>query len=481
MSATGNEELRAIPEELLEFFRPTLGQSLVLKGESGTGKTTFVLTLLEDLLSEHYTQKNFIYVTSKISTQFLPSHFESLGDALLPDSTIDATKFVAAKVDDDSVVVANEEAFIKLLRRWVGRNRSPVIVIDTLEALAEKIGTEPVSLVAELNKFGQTKNAKTVLVSERGDAHIIDNLVDGIVVLSMTELDGHVWRELRIRKLRGTQINRVKRGFTLKTNRFCRLWSVDTDKLKRLRSFDMKPHSSTRFFTGVESLDQILGGFRLGSTCFLEVGPGVNNEIVNALVFATASNFLSQGGGVFMIPPNRISYRTTKSAALRYGFIDQLNTSLRLLTYQFPNPSLSNDKPETIEPYWKPVKTKSSEELESEMNVLMGELRDNECNDILVVVGFGLLKSWLGDDHLDRWAMRIATQATEDSGFSIAIGYSSTANVNRAIADVADVHITLSAKSDATLFRGLHPRTSNYCIYTFEADGGIHIGFQEIA
>jgi len=115
LSVTGNEELGAIPEELLAFFRSTLGQSLVLKGESGTGKTTFVLTLLEDLLSEHYKQKNFIYVTSKISAQFLPSHFESLGDALLPDSTIDATRFVSAKVDDDSVVVANEEAFIKLL------------------------------------------------------------------------------------------------------------------------------------------------------------------------------------------------------------------------------------------------------------------------------------------------------------------------------------------------------------------------------
>ena len=354
-------------------------------------------------------------------------------------------------------------------------------MIDTLEALADRIDTDPIALVESLNKLGQEKNAKTVLVTERNEASQLDHIVDGIVVLTMEDEADHINRRIHFKKLRGTSIGSGSQSFTLSENRFCKLWSTEIDALRKMKSFEVKPHSGTRYFSGLSGFDEILGGFRLGSTCFLEVESGVGNEIVNSIVLSIIANFMNQKGGVFMIPPNKMSYRTIKSAALRYDYIDHLNNSLRLLTYQFADPRKLNEKPEAMESYWKPVKINSSEELEKQMDLEIAELHDLGCTDNLVVLGLGFLKSWLGPETLDRWAMRAATLAAEDSGLALLIGYNSTSDVNPVMADVADVHLSLSAKSDAILFRGIHPRTPYHSVYTYEKDGGIHIGFQEVA
>ena len=113
MTETPKLELRAIPEPVLEFFRSVFGQSFVVRGESGTGKTTFVTSLLEDLLLEHYESKHFIYVTSRMSSNLLSTHFASF-KAVLPDSIIDATRFVSEKKDETSIVVTDEKSFLKL-------------------------------------------------------------------------------------------------------------------------------------------------------------------------------------------------------------------------------------------------------------------------------------------------------------------------------------------------------------------------------
>lgn len=481
MTETPKQVLRAIPEPMLEFFRSVFGQSLIVRGESGTGKTTFVTSLLEDLLLEHYESKNFIYVTSRMPSKFLSTHFRSFKAAVLPDAIIDATRFVSEKIDETSLVVTDEISFLKLLKKWIGKKRYPVIVIDTLEALTDRIETSSMTLVESLNKLGQETNAKTVLVTERNESSPLDNIVDGIVVLTMEDETDHVNRRIQFKKLRGTSIGSGSQSFTLSENRFCKLWSAEIDALRKMKSFTVKPHSSTRYFSGLSGFDEILGGFRLGSTCFLEVESGVGNEIVNTIVLSVIANFMNQKGGVFMIPPNKMSYRTIKSAALRYDYIDYLNNSLRLLTYQFADPQIVKEKPEAMESYWKPVKINSSEELEKQMDLEIAELHDLGCTDNLLVLGFGFLKSWLGPKTLDRWAMRAATIAAEDSGLAILIGYNSTSDVNPVLADVADVHLSLSTNSDAILFKGIHPRTPYYSIYTYEKDGGIHIGFQEIS
>ncbi len=473
--------LRAIPESVLDFFRLALGQSLIVKGESGTGKTTFALSLLEDLLKEHYELKHFTYVTSRMPSAFLSTQFKSYKSAILPDSVIDATRFVDKKEDETSLVAFDEGSFLKLLKKWIGKKRHPVVIVDTLEALAQRIETDPVTLADSMNKLGQEKNAKTVFISDTNETGPVDLIVDGIVVLSMREEADHIDRRLHVRKLRGTSIGSGSQSFTLGDNRFCKLWSVDDDSLRKIRSFKVKPHSSTRFFSGLVGLDEILGGFRLGSTCFLDVGRNVGNEIVNTFILTTVANFLIQKGGVFMIPPNKVSYRTLKSAALRFDYIDQLNTNLRLLTYQFADPTIVSENLEAKESYWKPVKVNTSDELEEQMDLALGELQANDCGDSLFVLGFGFLKSWLGPKNLDRWAMRASTLAAEESGLAMLVGYNSTADVNPAMADVADVHLSLSAKSDAILFRGIHPRTPYYSVYTYEKDGGIRIGFQEIS
>jgi archaellum biogenesis ATPase FlaH len=481
LSDTMTKDLRAAPESILEFFRLVTGQSIVVKGESGTGKTTFALSLLEDLQKEHYELKHFTYITSKMSSQILSTQFKRYNYALLPDSVIDATRFVDVQKDETSIVVSDEGSFLKLLTKWVGKKKYPVVVIDTLESLAGRVGSEPLALAESLKTFGQEKSAKIVLISDSNESSPIDNIVDGIVILSMNEKGDHIDRRLHVRKLRGVAIGSGSHSFTLSGNSFHRLWSMDSEMLRKIKSFRVRPHSSTRFYSGLSGLDDILGGFRLGTTCFLEVGCDIGNEFSNNIILTAAANFLLQKGGVFMIPPNKMSYRTIKSAALRFDYTNQLNTNLRLLTYKFADTAIMKEKPEAQEAYWKPLKVNTSDELEKEMDTALGELQTAGCSDTLMVLGLGFLKSWIGSSSLDRWAMRVATMTAEDSGLALIVGYNSTADVNPVMADVADMHLSLSARGDSILFRGIHPHTSYYSVYTYEKDGGIHIGFQEVA
>ncbi len=482
-----------LPSELIEFLNQDQGQTLLVKGRSGTGKTTFVLTLLEQLVSElpkKFNAENFIYLSSRVASTSLQSQFPWAFDFLPEGRIIDATPSLLGVPESPQeggdaaeyrMVYSDELTFISAVNDYLRNLNSPICIIDSFDAIIEAAQADPQRLTSALTNLGRTLQSKIILIVEGIEESPLDHIVDGIICVTKQLTEGRMWRSVQLIKLRGTPIDQGMRGFSLRGNRFSILHSYDSEQAMRISDFEVIPHTGGRFSSGIKVLDEIFGGFRRGSTFFLDVSEGVPNEVVNTIVLSMIANFLRQESGVVIVPPNKLSFRRLKAAALRYGFVDQLNTRLRLFASAATSLGVSSAAGELGEPYYKTIAFRESSDLENAWSMVLEELRNQGCKDLLNVVGFGWLHSWLGPSELPRWATRIANDTATESNLAVTIGYSSTPVINQYLADLADIHVDLAVKEGVTIFNGINPPTPQYCIYTHLVEGKPHIGFQEIA
>ncbi|HLY77040.1 MAG TPA: gas vesicle protein GvpD P-loop domain-containing protein, partial [Thermoplasmata archaeon] len=73
-----------LPTEIRRFFRSRVGQSLLIRGAPGTGKTTLALSLLAGLKTPGF------YVSTRVFYPELIEHYPWLQDHLLEDHVVDA-------------------------------------------------------------------------------------------------------------------------------------------------------------------------------------------------------------------------------------------------------------------------------------------------------------------------------------------------------------------------------------------------------
>jgi len=481
----------SLPREIEDFLRQKQGQTLLVKGRSGTGKTTFALSLLAELLQtqpKRFAPKNSVYVSSSVATSNLRDQFPWAFEQLPPENLLDATPSrpepsepSARESKSPRIIYSDEFGFVSALNDRMQSVTSGALVIDSLDAVVQATGADLRRLGTALTNLGKNRDIQIILTTEGDQDSSLDHIVDGIVCLNKTLEEGRIWRSIRIDKLRGIRISKGYHGFTLCSNQFQVLQPYDVEQAYRVSTFKTVPHSAGRYSSGIQELDDIFGGFRRGSTLFIDVGEGVANELVNTLVLNMVANFLLQDMGVVMVPPNKLSYRRLKAAALRYGFVDQLNSRLRLFASAASSLAATGTGAELGEPYYKTVAFRESTDLENAWSMVLEELRGKDCKALLSIIGFGWLHSWLGPADLPRWATRLANDTATESNFAVAIGYSSTADINRFLADLADVHMVLTVNAGVTILRGVNPATAQYCIYTHPVEGKAQIGFQEIA
>ncbi|MFW9831991.1 MAG: gas vesicle protein GvpD P-loop domain-containing protein [Candidatus Thorarchaeota archaeon] len=482
-----------LPPELVDNLKQEQGQTFLVKGKSGTGKTTFALSLLEVLakeLPDKFDVNNFIYLSSRVTSANLHAQFPWAFDFLPEGKIVDATPALMGVPESsmdsggpsaNRIVYSDELTFISSVNDCLRDLESPVCIIDSFDAVIEAAQADPQRLTSAITNLGRILNAKIILIVEGIEDSPLDHIVDGIICLTKSQTEGRMWRSIRLLKLRGTPIDQGMRGFSLTENRFSILHNYDTEQAFRVSDFKVIPHSGGRFSSGIRELDDIFGGFRRGSTFFIQVAEGVSNEVVNTLLMSMIANFLHQESGVVIVPPNKLSFRRLKAAALRYGFVDQLNTRLRLFASAASSLGVSSAAAELGEPYYKTVAFRESSDLENAWSMVLEELRNQGCKDLLSVIGFGWLYSWLGPAELPRWATRIANDTATESNLAVTIGYSSTPEINQYLADLADIHVELAVREGVTIFHGINPSTPQYCIYTHLKEGKPQIGFQEIA
>lgn len=305
-----------IPSEIRKFFEIEDGQTLLIKGLPGTGKTTLALETMNALCE----RKNGMYISTRVDPKRLYATNPWVKDVLPPKNVVNATrtKLLRSLRGKD---VSNYDAvldFFKVFFDEVEEMDNPMIVVDSWDAIlnytARIIGDAQHGFEQNMCEFARDLGVHLIFVSEFSEIMPLDYIVDGVVTVENFRLQGtgldnssgmrtrHA-RQIRLEKLRGVEIRQRTYTATLHGGRFRYFepYREHTDAKIGGDVVRIPDPSDGKISSGIPDLDTLIDGFKYGSCNVLEIDYGVGKRYYQMLT-ALASNALKNGRGVFILP-----------------------------------------------------------------------------------------------------------------------------------------------------------------------------------
>jgi len=191
--------------DLMSRFLESPGNVLLIQGAPGTGKTTLALELLNEMrgtrIGPHTISANKVYVSSRVSSSKLHRHFPGVHEVLDSMSGKEAAGS-ETRVGGDSRIAgaANIVGRILTLKR---AKQKGIIVVDSWEgAVTNATEEERRALETAIFQDLDASKLSAVIVSESENSPKLDYLVDGIVTLSLSDLEDRTVRSVVVNKLR---------------------------------------------------------------------------------------------------------------------------------------------------------------------------------------------------------------------------------------------------------------------------------------
>jgi KaiC/GvpD/RAD55 family RecA-like ATPase len=312
-----------LPEELAEFLQRDT-YSLLIKGESGTGKTILALTILRSLGSI----ENLLYLSTRTSPLQLIENYpwteQVFGPATVRGEVGSSEAegwetLVDARLDEPNVV-------FERITNVLMDKQAPTAVIDSWESLSDAMGSEALRTnIKVLQTWRERAGARFIFVGEDPTNSAIDFMVEGVVVLKDRLSDGRRLRQITLSKLHGVQIARPSYFFTLEGGAF-RSFPTFSPRDYTFRnpvpvSFD-KPfrRAKGRYPTGYETLDNHLdGGYPAKSLALVELEQGLDNRVGLIFVSRMVQDWLSAGDRVVLQRPRDVETRFINQFAKSFG------------------------------------------------------------------------------------------------------------------------------------------------------------------
>lgn len=227
------------------FFNQKFGKSLVIKGSPGSGKTTFSLELASQLLEEqpiHYLSSRFTDEPLKESFDFIDKisyrmkQRESERKENLKYVSTESLKKLEKIIEENNMKNDNDFSGglvfditevvpeINEIYNFVEKNidKGPVIILDSIEALAEKYHLDPTLIFSVFqNDLVEKSGAGLIVVLESIGNEKLEYYSDGVISLSNKIVQNYLVRKLRIEKLRGMSVGSLPvYSYTLLNGRF---------------------------------------------------------------------------------------------------------------------------------------------------------------------------------------------------------------------------------------------------------------------
>jgi len=427
------------------------GSLILVAGNPGTGKTIFSAQWVFRGATDQ--GENGIYVSFAESRESFYRHMRSFGfdfERLEKEGKFRFLDMVTVKEEGITGImetILNEVLTLKAKR----------LVIDSFSAMAQAferpIDTRSV-LHTILSKMIRQVGCTTLLVVEipNGESKIgygIEEFIADVVLhLRRIELDNVTLRDLTILKIRGSEIMYPKVVFTIK-NGFQVFPPLTVKEVEQpIGRYRVIPHPKDHFSTGIRDLDQLLSKmFRRGGYDLLEVEKDVTFPL-ERLIRPTVCNFLNQGYGVVILPPQGLSASTIMKTLENFVEDFALRNNLRIVDY----------KGEIKEPHVILLDgTSIEEDMRSVWNAI-ADLRKKTRKPVFSVMGFDTVDyTYGGKEALKIIGEDIArTRNLEDLRLNIIRPAVDIADQLKAL---ADIHLRVEQIHGALFLRGVKPRT----------------------
>ncbi|MHB8395779.1 MAG: gas vesicle protein GvpD P-loop domain-containing protein [Thermoplasmataceae archaeon] len=326
-----------------EFLKQPFGNSLMIKGKPGTGKTTFALELLDSIRSE----SPAYYITTRFSNDPLKAKFpwvseissspksrnkssEPLEGAFKENLERLERMIEEGKVSksfafggEPGLVLNIEEILPELesLYSFVGKNinQKPVVVVDSIEALAEKYDLDAGLLFSIIQKdLVERSGANVIMIMESDLDSPLDYYSDGVIQMNYNLVNNFLIRTVTISKLRGVSIGSSPVYlYSLETGRFHSFRRDPVNyPVQRIRNVRKPEEKQFEVSVGTAELSKLFpsGNDRmpLGSVLMIhrETEANTVDMYVNMLKNNLIKYNISNGRGVIDITSS--SYETSK-------------------------------------------------------------------------------------------------------------------------------------------------------------------------
>ena len=429
-----------IPTEVRDFFRIEDGQTLLIKGLPGTGKTTLSLEIMNCLCDK----KNGMYISTRIDPKRLYATHPWVKEVVPPRNVINATQGkLLESLKGISKDLTNYYAvldFFKVFFDEAEEMDNPMIIIDSWDAVlnytSQFIGNAQHSFEQNICEFARDLDTHLIFVSEFANVMPLDYIVDGVVTMEQFRLPSYAEgsmrtryvRQIRLDKLRGVEIRQKTYTATLHKGRFSCFEPYREQSDARIASDMVRvpDPADDRISTGIPDLDSISGGLKYGSCNVLEIDQGVGKRYYQLLT-ALASNAIKNGRGVFILPS--IGYQLSSRDI-------------------FVPTNVAVSQPQGLDPeIW-------GKELLQKWDVL----RERTGRPILNIIGLDAIEFAFGYNEVLNLTNIMIRKWKETNDITVLIVKSGQQSINMAI-HIADTYFLVNELNGGLCLYGIIPRT----------------------
>jgi hypothetical protein len=288
-------------------------------------------------------------------------------------------------------------------------------------------------------------------VSEGGRVGDLPNLVDGIVTLSSSELDGRRLRTIVVNKLRGLRVKSDRALFSLDKGKFNLLANTKFENQASAKPGILSPvpHTEASFSTGSRDLDVMLKrGIKRGSSILVDVNNTVPTMGVRLLLRIIIANFINQGGSSFIVPFSTVSSDNVAESLRPLVGNGTLEERVRIAEF-------NQDLPRRR---WRvQLKGKVMDDLPLFGNVWK-EL-GTVSSSVILAVDFDKIVQVYGDDLMLPGLSNMGASIRDAGAVTLAVA-SGVNKIREAFLRTADYYLKMENVNDTTVIYGVKPFTN---------------------
>ncbi len=458
-----------IPREVANFLKQDGSQRLIVKGDAGTGKTIFVLSLLRYL--SRYSQG--VYVSTRVNSRDIYRYTPWVKDKIQKDNIIDATNPQGTLLSMESELKYNSAGdFVKIIADKcrlleVLDMKYGCVVIDSWESLVANIQYPRTDIGIQLERtlidLSQDMNVNLILTVENTETTRLDYVADGVVSMEKQLLHENRVRTMRLKKLRGVKIINPVYPFTLDGGKFQALEPepayFEPRKSKKIRK--IRTSNSDYISSGMGDFDSLLeGGFKKGSLNLLEVGKGLGFSYIPFITISII-NALNTGMRAIVAVPEGINFTMLKENLVGPFVKPDSYDNLRVVEETYVTET-------ELPPEVTPLRIARTHK---DFLDLLEALRERLEGPTLQVVGMDNVEHKYGVSNVKSDMGRISSQNRSSKDITILVAKEGQ-EITPHLGHICDTHWRLEIINKCLFMEGIIPKTGLYHMHFYNSVSG---------